>query len=680
MIFNLFESRATKTETFYPSEDGSGIQGWSGADSYSGVSVTSASSHTFLAFGSAVRLISGLVGRLPLKLQRRMPDGGRETLRDDPRYTLVHDQPNNETSSVVWRETIQGHGCTWGNGYSEIVWDGGEPVALKQLRPDKMDIRRDRRNPSAAKRLWYIYDESTWLTPQEVLHVPWFTGMGYKGLSPVELHREDVALGIAGRQFGASFYNNGGWPGVVWSRPVEAGHMSPEAEQNFLDLQAERLQGPFKSHRALLAQEGMTAQPFPIPIKDAQYLESRRFSVEDMARIFNLPPFVLGEDREGQSRASLEVKYRQILDFGVMPWLVRWEQELNRKLLTTAERARGLYFEFDVMGFLRGDTQTQAEVTRIYVTTGVMAHNEARQKLNLPAVPGGNEPMTQFNQATLSQIANMSQAERALLVAAETRGELPAGGVPDTAIESRAERSLAGRYRLRTAFLRVLADNAGRLVRSEVKALTQSAHKLAETGDVRAFLDWLETFYKEHGQRAIQIMGPPLFAYMEAIAREIAEELERPAEEFMGRVDGFSRDYREAFGARTASQRRVQVAKILDGFEGDNPARAILDAAELWADVGAERMAAREGTQALGAVSRMLYGAAGVQALVWHWPGGDCGICPKMNGRTVSLTARQPFLIEGDKVESDTTGALKVRSIINHPPLHRGCTCGVRPG
>jgi hypothetical protein len=421
----------------------------------------------------------------------------------------------------------------------------------------------------------------------------------------------------------------------------------------------------------------MTPHVMSIPFKDAQHLERMKFSVEDMARIFNLPAFVLGEDQSGQSYNSLEIKQRSVLDYAIVPHLVKWEQELNRKLLTKDERADGYYFEFDVGGFLRGDSKTQAEVHDTYARAGIMAPNEAREHLNMPRIEGGDVPWIELNRQPLDSAAvGQTQSERALAISQRSL-TLPAREDREQR-EYRTLRSLAARYKLREAFFGVLEQNAGRIVDVEVKALRSKIAKIPDSG-VGPFATWLESFFEAHERFAAGVMGPALFTYLEAVAREISEELERPAEEFAALVATFSAQYRDAFARRHAGAGRGAMEKIIrNQATGDDLVGALNAKVDIWAADGAGRIAKREATQGMGAISVAVYGAAGILRLVWDWPGGKCGICPKFHGRTVEI--HKPFASPGDTVETpDGSGDYVVQSLITHPPAHGGCQCGVRP-
>ncbi len=683
MIYNLFQSRATKLEAIHPSDGAPSV--WAGGDSYSGTTVTPSNSQTYLAFGAIVRLISSIVARVPLKLYQRTSEG-RLPLRKDPRYSLMHDEPNPETTSAVFRETLQGHACTWGNAVAEIAFEGGQVHSLWQKNPALMEVKRVKRAAGSREKLWYVYDNKTWLTPQEVLHVPWFTGMGDWGLSPVELHREDIGLGIAARETMAAWHGQGGWPGLIFERPREAGTLNPDEENAFLDRFSDRFQGPRKSSRAMITQEGTTARVLNIPFKDAQHLERTRLSIEDMARIFLMPSFVLGEDKSGQSFNSLEIKQRAVLDYGMMIWLVKWEQELNRKLLTKAERADGVYFEFDVGGFLRGDSQAQADIHDKYARMGVMSPDQILANLNLPALPDGvgAVPWMELNRQPMTTAAlSQTPAERALLLEhaeerAQTDALLGTGRVEDDS-EARAQRSLAARYKLRDAFFGVLQQNAARVVTSEVNALRREVDKIPVTG-LAEFESWMAGFFGRHETFAAGVMGPPLFAYLVAVAREIAEELGRPEGDFRATVETFSAQYRDAFATRQARASHNKMLKIMRENAGeDNLVDLLQGRIADWEATGAGRIATRESTQGMGAISVAVYGFAGIRRLIWNWPGSKCGICPNFHGRTVEIAT--PFAKDGDTIKTpEGSTDYVVKSIISHPPAHGGCQCGVRPG
>jgi HK97 family phage portal protein len=320
-----------------------------------GVSVTPESAFNSSAFWSAVSIIAADVASLPLELFKRSKDGSTSAFTDSKTYELVHDNPNPEMTSMVWRETLQAHALTWGGGYSEIERNGGgQPIALWPLTPDRVVPFRN------AGRVQYrvanTNQPDTILEAYDILHVP---GLGFNGLigySVLEKARESISMGLAMQRFGGSFFGNGSTFGGILSHP---GKLTKEVKQGIRESIDAVHTGVDRAHKFVILGDGMTFAKLGIPPNDAQFLESRRFEIEEIARWFHMPQHKLnGLDHATFSNIEhLDLEYFKSCLRG---WLVRWEQELNRKLVPSLER-KTQYFKHNVEGFLRGDSAARAD-------------------------------------------------------------------------------------------------------------------------------------------------------------------------------------------------------------------------------------------------------------------------------------------------------------------------------
>jgi HK97 family phage portal protein len=350
----------------------------------SGVSVTESTALMFSAWWQAVRVISQDVASLPLILYRRLPDGGKERYVGHPLYELLHDAPNEETSSIVFRETLMAHVLTWGNGFAEIRRDrGGRPRALWPLTPDRVHVER-RRDGQIIYRVSNPDGTQVLLGPDDVLHVPGLSYDGLIGYSPVQKARESIGMALAMEQFGSRYFGAGSHAGGVLQHP---GRISPAATENIRQSFERRHEGVGRSHRVVVLEEGMTWHQTSIPNDTAQFLQSRKHQVTEVARWFNLPPHKLG-DLERATFSNIE---QQSIDYVVgtlRPWLVRWEQEILRKLISPLER-RTQFAEHLIDGLLRGDAQSRAQALQVQFMNGALTIDEWRAIENRNPVAAG---------------------------------------------------------------------------------------------------------------------------------------------------------------------------------------------------------------------------------------------------------------------------------------------------
>jgi HK97 family phage portal protein len=345
----------------------------------SGVSVNEQTALNYSAVWAAVQRISGDVGSLPLVLYRRVGDG-KEPLRDHPTYRLLHDQPNPDMTAVVFRETMQAHLLTWGNAYAEIDWRGdGRPQALWPIDPSRVTPERD-----AGGNLYYKvqnYSKADMkFAPEDMLHIPGLGFDGTCGYSVVQKARESIGLGIAMERFGGAFFGNGATLGGTLTHP---GRLSDQAKKNLRESFNARHRGVDRAHNVGILEEGVVYTPLGVPPDDAQFLESRMFQVTEIARWFQVPPHMLA-DLTKSAFSNIEQQQIDYYTGTLRRWLVRWEQEINRKLVLQ----QGTQFvEHVIDGLLRGDIESRYQAYAVGRQWGWLSADDVRAKENMNPLP-----------------------------------------------------------------------------------------------------------------------------------------------------------------------------------------------------------------------------------------------------------------------------------------------------
>lgn len=353
----------------------------------SGKHVNERTSMQMTAVYSCVRILSEAVASLPLNVYRYTDIGGKEKAIDHTLYRLLHDEPNPEMSSFIFRETLMTHLLLWGNAYAQIIRNGkGEVVALYPLMPDRMTVDRDRNG-----RLYYKYTKSNddaptmengsvYLDPSDVLHVP---GLGFDGLvgySPIAMAKNAIGLAIAAEEYGSKFYANGAAPSGVLEHPGTL--KDPERVRNSWNS---TFGGSSNSHKVAVLEEGMKYTPISISPNEAQFLETRKFQINEIARIFRVPPHMVG-DLEKSSFSNIEQQSLEFVKYTLDPWVIRWEQALYRSLLTEEEK-KELFFKFNVEGLLRGDYASRMNGYATARQNGWMSANDIRELEDLDRIP-----------------------------------------------------------------------------------------------------------------------------------------------------------------------------------------------------------------------------------------------------------------------------------------------------
>ena len=381
-LFQVFKSR-DKPQNRTP---GSSYAFFLGG-STSGKAVTERSAMQMTAVYSCVRILAEAIAGLPLHLYRYTPDGSKVKAVDHPLYLLLHDEPNPEMSSFVFRETLMTHLLLWGNAYAQIIRNGkGEVVALYPLMPNRMSVDRDKHG-----QLYYTYTRTSdeaptmngmtvLLPPSDVLHIP---GLGFDGLvgySPIAMAKNAIGLAIATEEYGAKFFANGAAPSGVLEHPGTIKDPSRVRE-----AWMSQFGGSANSGKVAVLEEGMKYTPISISPEQAQFLETRKFQINEIARIFRIPPHMVG-DLEKSSFSNIEQQSLEFVKYTLDPWVIRWEQSIQRALLRPEEKKR--YFaKFNVEGLLRGDYQSRMNGYAVARQNGWMSANDIRELENLDRIP-----------------------------------------------------------------------------------------------------------------------------------------------------------------------------------------------------------------------------------------------------------------------------------------------------
>lgn len=689
LITSLFERRGKSFFDLLMENRGVGYE------TASGRKITALGSLQNTAVFACARILAESEASLPLILYQRL-ERGKERATGHGLFDVLHTLANPEMTSVELRETLMGHLVLWGNAYAEIQRRGGRVVALWPLRPDRVDIRR---MPSGELAYVVTMGDPLERDPEQAV-LPWanvmhIKGLGYdgvKGYSPISLARQAVGLALATEEFGARFFGNGARPGVVLEHP---GLLNDKAHERLKTSWEGRHQGLENSHRVAILEEGMKLHEVGIPPEDAQFLETRKFQVTEIARLFRVPPHMLA-DLERATFSNIE---QQSLDFvihSLRPWLVRWEQAISRDLLTPAERRQGYFAEHLIDALLRGDIVARYQSYAQGRQNGWLSANDIREMENMNPVPGGDVYLVPLNMIPAEQAAagidgvgesmpvdapadsagNGDAPARGSLRHAQGAGQAQGAGLAEE-IEKRARGLAVTRSRLARSYGRIFEDVAGRVIRREVADVGRAARKYLGQRSAVDFREWLATFYQDHRAFWNRQIIPALLAYAEQIGIAVGDELgqePRTAEE----IRNFIEAYAAALGERQAIQSEEALRARLEQAlaEGEDPEAAIV---EKMGEIEATRpasVARWESVQAGNAFARSMYAVAGVLALRWVATGDNCPYCRSLNGRVVGI--REFFLQAEEDFQPDGADRpLKRGSRIGHPPLHDGCDCQV---
>jgi HK97 family phage portal protein len=468
----------------------------------SGVSVTETTALNYSAYWAGVRRISSDVASLPLDLFKRVGDSGRTKFRDHPLYWLLHSEFNPLQTSVVARQMMQAHVLTWGNAYAWIERNqAGRPIAVWPLTPDRV-VPELRTLETLVYRVKQKTGADLIITADDILHIPGLGFDGIQGYSVVQKARESLGLGLASERFGAKFFGNGAWPGLVAQHP---GRLSDKAATNLKDSIQKAIGGLENAHGIFVTEEGIKVDKLGIPPNDAQFLETRQFQVVEICRWLMIPPHKLYE-MERATFSNIEHQAIEYVQDTLVPWITIWEAELEKKLIADLEQ--GIQFiEFNVEGKLRGDFNSRMNGHAVGIQWGFMNRDEVREKENLNPMPDGLGKvfLAPANMVAAEAIPTEPPPAPKPVAPAASNGNgnqtMPMQQPAQPKARALAEIIAANR----TAFI----EQAARMVRKEA----QAARRVARKGPM-AMRKWIADFYPKHATVFADAIGPALRVHL----------------------------------------------------------------------------------------------------------------------------------------------------------------------
>lgn len=360
----------------------------------SGVPVTKHTVLTLTAVWRAVNILSGTIASLPLNVYRKTPNGHREKLAGHPVASLLAD-PNDEMTDFIFKETMMATLLLWGNSYAALVRDNsGHVVELIPVHPEGVvAVKVD------GKRFYNVRIDNTYVSvsDKDIIHVPGLSFDGEKGYSPIAIMAESMGLGLAAQKFGSRFFGSGANMDGVLEVP---GKLSDQAFDRLRTSWNERYKGLSKSHNTAILEGGAKYQRIGIPPEDAQFLQTRKFQVAEVARMYGVQPHLL-MDLDRATHNNIEHQGIEFVMFTLTPWIRRWEKEINRKLL---RNYKDMFVEFNITALLRGDSKARSDYYRTMFSIGAMNPNRIRQLENEPPYEGGDQ---YFAQGAYTKVENL---------------------------------------------------------------------------------------------------------------------------------------------------------------------------------------------------------------------------------------------------------------------------------
>lgn len=399
MILDSLFSPASSRSIENPNEPLTGQNLAEYLDGDMGIHVDNRSAMTLSAVYACMYVLSSSIAQLPLHVMRKQGDN-IEAAKDHPAYWLLHDEPNTWQTSYKWRETKQGHVLGWGNGYTEAVRSNrGELRELVTRRPWETQLVRNGNR--------YLYavtpedEESRAVQLEDMIHVRALGSDGRLGKSLIRQHAETIGLGLAAQRYGKDFFAGGGRPTGIVGVKTQLQKDSWDRLKSAWQEAVNRLRS--SENKTLMLPADLDYKSITIPPEDAQFLETRKLNRSEIAGIFNVPAHMIN-DLEKATFSNISEQAIQFVRHTMMPWVVNWEQEINRRIFTRAERAAGYYCKFNLAGLLRGTAKERAEFYHYAITDGWMDRNEARLLEDMNPRDGLDEMLISVNARPSSQL------------------------------------------------------------------------------------------------------------------------------------------------------------------------------------------------------------------------------------------------------------------------------------
>lgn len=660
------------------------VELFGGRESASGTRVTEQTALYASPVFAGTRLIADTIGSMPFLTYKRQPDGGKVELTDHPVYPLLAWQPNPEMHAKAFRAALSGHTVLRGNGFAEIQRDRtGTVLALWPLRPDRVTVTRDDQ-----QRLVYdirVPDGSTQrLMSDQVLHVRGLGPNGLMGYSVFDLMREAIGMVLATEEFGARFFGNSARPGGILQVPADLDLEDGGRERLRQDFELAQ-GGLSNAHRIAILEEGITFQQVGIAPEDAQFLETRKFQVREIARALGVPPHLLF-DLEQATFSNIEMQSLEFVIYFLTPRLVDWEQEVRMKLFSPAER-KLVFSEHLVASLLRGDSAARATAYHIMRQDGVINADEWRAMEGFNPQPDGTGKVYLW---PLNMVPAGAKPTPAPAPASDSLPK-PAPGGPETprtalpapsgpgAAEARAARSAATRRRLRGQYARLFDDAFSRVLSKERTDVLQKANSILTKRDAQVLQLWLADYYADHGAFVQDRMAPVVTTYGEQVNDAAAEEVNATPDP--GEMTAFLAAYTASLARRYVGYSMSRITNVLNealagNLSGDDTLAALTKLFDEWKASRPADLAQEETVRAGDAVTLTTYEKAGITEYRWQAFGNSCAYCSDLDGRVVGIT--ETFLSAGEPFQPDgAPDALTPSTNIRHAPAHRACDCTV---
>jgi HK97 family phage portal protein len=638
-----------------------------GVGTASGKEVTEESAMQLSTVFACIRVLSETVASLPLHLYRRLPDNGKEKAWQHWLYPLLHAAPNPEMTALNFRESIMVHLTAWGNAYIHIIKDNTNRITeLWPMRPDRMVVERD------DGKLTYKFTSEGKVKVfrrDEILHIPALGFDGTQGYSPIAKAREAIGMGLAAEEYGAKFFANDATPGLAITHP---GDLSDTAKDSMRRSWRNAHMGSDKSHNVAILDEGIKVEKIGITPRDAQFLEVRKFQVPEICRIFRVPPHMVA-DLDRATFSNIEEQQIDFVVYSILPWCKRIEACLTNRLVPEANK-RQYFFEHNIDGKLRGNTQDRFTAYATARQWGWMSINDIREKENMnPIGPEGDVYLVPLNMGP----ADMLTDPLILPDGSQVPKLLPPVTVDARAVTTKVDNDDYPQKRrgIHEAYRDAFLNTANNIAHYEATKVLQAVRKHFDQRNMGSWQKWMDKFYAELPQHIKNEFYGLVRTYVEVVQKQVQVEIGQEPQ-LTDDIVRFIDKYLDSYSHRHVASSVRQLNKIIDETDPEDVRDSLEQRALEWSDRRPGKIAMNETDRVGNAVAALTAFAIGM-SIRWQTTGSSsCPWCRSLNGKVVGQSG---FYVQGgEEFQPDgTTKPMRIRHTKKHPPLHAGCDCMV---
>lgn len=478
--------------------------------------VTPETAIQFSAVYACVKIISETLSSVPLVLYRRRADGGKDRDGKHPLSRLLRNKPNRFMTGMQLRETMTRQVLLWGNAYCYMTRNGvGEVIELGPIHPSKVTPEFNE-----AEQVVYKVKRSkgdTIIVPaKDMFHLRGYCDGGLEGLSPIAVMKQAIQMGVSLENFGRNFFEGGAFPAGVLQYKGQ-GALSNEAKSNLRDSWQKLYGGENRGRKVAVLEAGVEWHPMGIPQQDAEFLATRKFQIQEIARIYRVPPHMLA-DLDRATFSNVEHLSQEFVTYCMLPWFKRWEETITWNFFDGDDST--YFMEFLVDGLLRGDTAARFAAYQTAIQNGFMSRNEVRLRENLNPYVGGDEFMTPLNMDKGQQDPEDPMVEDDEDAQEETDEDQGSTDDRQASVEPEVRNDSESRHQeIAQAFRGALQETWGRVLRREIGAVRSAARKKGEH-----FEEWLDEFVADHRSFAAECLREIVRSYC-VLAGEDADGL-----------------------------------------------------------------------------------------------------------------------------------------------------------